>query len=279
MAGISQSLAGRSGYVRLLPLSIAELRRAKKLPTTIEQMILWGGYPALYSRRITASRWHADYVQTYLERDVRALTQVHDLALFQKFLRLCAGRSGQLLNMANLANEAGIAQSTVKAWLSVLQASFILYLLPPYFQNMGKRLVKMPKLYFYDSGLAAYLLGIHREEHLLAHPLKGALFETLIMSEMMKARLNAGLAENLYFWRDNIGNEIDAVLDDEGVLRAYEIKAASTLHADMLKGLIKWRTLISERSTLVIESAQLISTTPGSYTREGVLCRPWHQFT
>ena len=160
MAHIAQSLAGRSALVQLLPLSIAELNAAGQLPPDTDSMLLRGGYPALYARALNPARWLADYTMSYLERDVRQITQVHDLAAFQRFLRLCAGRTGQLLNLANLAQEAGVAQSTARAWLSVLEASYIVHLLPPHHRNLGKRVVKAPKLYFVDAALAASLMGI-----------------------------------------------------------------------------------------------------------------------
>lgn len=177
-------------------------------------MILRGGYPALYSRKLNPARWLADYTMSYLERDVRQITQVQDLTTFQRFLRLCAGRTGQLLNMSSLAQDAGISQSTCKSWISILQASYIIFLLPPHHRNLGKRLVKMPKLYFQDTGLAASLMGIQTAQQLTIHPLRGALFETLIVGEHLKSRFNQGFPSNLYFWRDNVGLEVDLLLDE-----------------------------------------------------------------
>ena len=182
MANITQSLAGRSALVQLLPLSIAELSSAGQLPTDLDAMLLRGGYPALYDRKLNPARWLADYTMSYLERDVRQISQVQDLSTFQRFLRLCAGRTGQLLNLSNLAQDAGIAQTTARAWLSVLEASYIVFLLQPHHRNLGKRIVKMPKLYFLDTALAASLMGIQTTTQLAIHPLRGALFETLIVS-------------------------------------------------------------------------------------------------
>jgi predicted AAA+ superfamily ATPase len=197
MAKLTQSLAGRSALVQLLPFSIDELRQSDNLPTDLDALLLRGGYPALYARQLNPARWYGDYTMSYLERDVRQITQVQDLSTFQRFLRLAAGRTGQLLNLASLAQETGIAQSTARAWLAVLEASYIVHLLRPHHRNWGKRLVKMPKLYFLDTGLAASLLGIQTPAQLVPHPLRGALFETLIVAEYLKARFNAGFPANL----------------------------------------------------------------------------------
>ena len=240
IANITQSLAGRSALVQLLPLSMAELSSAGSLPNALDEMILRGGYPALYSRKLNPARWLADYTMSYLERDVRQITQVQDLTTFQRFLRLCAGRTGQLLNMSSLAQDAGISQSTCKSWISILQASYIIFLLPPHHRNLGKRLVKMPKLYFQDTGLAASLMGIQTAQQLTIHPLRGALFETLIVGEHLKSRFNQGFPSNLYFWRDNVGLEVDLLLDEPEGLVPIEIKSSSTASESLLKGLKRW---------------------------------------
>ncbi len=271
MANISQSLAGRSALVQLLPLSINELASANQLPLDLDSMILRGGYPALYARKLNPAHWLADYTMSYLERDVRQITQVHDLSTFQRFLRLCAGRTGQLLNQANLAQEAGIAQSTARAWLSVLEASYIVFLLPPHHRNLGKRLVKMPKLYFLDAGLAASLMGIHTPEQLSIHPLRGALFETLIVGDFLKARYNTGFPSNLYFWRDNVGLEVDLLLEEADGLCPVEIKSSATITDDLLKGLRKWLTVAGD----IARSPRLIHAGPESYVRSGIDMRRW----
>lgn len=271
MAHITQSLAGRSALVQLLPLSIAELASANHLPTDLDSMILRGGYPALYARAVNPARWLADYTMSYLERDVRQITQVHDLSAFQRFLRLCAGRTGQLLNLANLAQEAGIAQSTARAWLSVLEASYIVFLLPPHHRNLGKRVVKMPKLYFLDAGLAASLMGIHTTEQLAIHPLRGALFETLIVGDFLKARYNAGFPSNLFFWRDNVGLEVDLLLEEADGLCPIEIKSSATITDDLLKDLRKWLSVAGE----IARMPRLVHAGPESYVRSGIDMRRW----
>ena len=190
LAEITQSLAGRVGMTRLLPLSIAEIPTERL--GSLDEMLLRGGYPVLYSSSADSSDWLASYVATYVERDVRQVLEVRDLMVFQRFLRLCAARTGQLLNLNALAGEAGISHSTARAWMSVLESSDIVYLLPPYHRNFGKRLVKTPKLYFLDVGLACWLLGIRSPDLLSVHPSRGALFETLVVSEFLKQRFNLG---------------------------------------------------------------------------------------
>ena len=275
MAHIAQSLAGRSALVQLLPLSIAELNAAGQLPPDTDSMLLRGGYPALYARALNPARWLADYTMSYLERDVRQITQVHDLAAFQRFLRLCAGRTGQLLNLANLAQEAGVAQSTARAWLSVLEASYIVHLLPPHHRNLGKRVVKAPKLYFVDAALAASLMGIQTAAQISVHPLRGALFETLIVGEFLKARFNSGYPSNLYFWRDNVGLEVDLLIDEPEGLRPVEIKSSATVTEDLFKGLHKW---IAAAGTAA-RHPRLVCAGPDRYTRSGIEVRPWQEAT
>jgi uncharacterized protein len=275
MAHISQSLAGRSALVQLLPLSIAELAAADRLPDSLDAMLLRGGYPALHARALSPQRWLADYTMSYLERDVRQISQVHDLSTFQRFLRLCAGRTGQLLNLANLAQEAGIAQSTARAWLSVLEASYIVFLLQPHHRNLGKRVVKAPKLYFLDTGLAASLMGLQTPEQISIHPLRGALFETLIVAEFLKQRYNAGFPSNLYFWRDNVGLEVDLLLDAPEGLMPVEIKSAATVTEDLFKGLRRWLAVAGD----VARHPRLVCATPESYTRSGIEVRRWQNAT
>lgn len=271
MAHITQSLAGRSALVQLLPLSIAELAAAGHLPENLDAMLLRGGYPALYARSLSPARWLADYTMSYLERDVRQISQVQDLSTFQRFLRLCAGRTGQLLNLANLAQETGIAQSTARAWLSVLEASYIVFLLPPHYRNLGKRVVKMPKLYFHDTGLAASLMGVQTPAQLAIHPLRGPLFETLIVGEFLKARYNSGFPSNLYFWRDNVGLEVDLLLDEPDGLLPVEIKSSATVTEDLFKGLRKWIAVAGDAARL----PRLVCAAPESYSRAGIDVRRW----
>jgi hypothetical protein len=275
MAHIAQSLAGRSALVQLMPLSIAELNAAGQTPADLNGMLLRGGYPALYARPLNPARWLADYTMSYLERDVRQITQVQDLSTFQRFLRLCAGRTGQLLNLANLAQEAGIAQSTARAWLSVLEASYIVHLLPPHHRNLGKRVVKTPKLYFIDVALAASLMGVQSAGQLAVHPLRGALFETLIVAEFLKARFNSGFPSNLYFWRDNVGLEVDLVIDEPEGLRPVEIKSSATVTDVLFKGLRNWMAVAGE----AVRQPRLVCAGPDNYTRSGIEVRRWQEAT
>lgn len=235
LAGVTQSLAGRVGLTRLLPMALAELPTAAVDGLGLDGLMLRGQYPALHAQSVAPEDWFASYVATYVERDVRQALNVQDLSTFQRFLRLCAGRSGQLLNLSALAGEAGIAQSTARAWMSVLEASDLVYLLPPYHRNFGKRLVKSPKLYLVDVGLACWLLGIRSVDVLGLHPLRGALFETWVLGEFLKTRLNAGQPPDLYFWRDNNGLEADLVFEVAGRLQTVEIKSGRTVTPDYIR--------------------------------------------
>lgn len=249
LAGVSQSLAGRVGRVELLPLSLAEMREGGCLPPTLDRLLLDGGYPALYRRELAAADWFPNYVATYLERDVRQLVAVRDLSQFQRFVRMCAARSGQLLNLAALGADCGISAVTAREWLAVLEASYLVTRLPPYFRNFGKRLVKTPKLYFLDVGLMAWLLGIRDEASLATHAARGALFETWVVAEAIKRRFNAGQPADLYFWRDSAGHEIDLLFETPAGLQAVEIKSGATFAADWLDGLAKWRKFAGETPT------------------------------
>jgi predicted AAA+ superfamily ATPase len=225
---VTQSLAGRTTLLELLPLSLAEVRRFPAPPEDLDTLLWQGGYPRIYERSLPAHEWLADYTATYVERDVRQLLKIGDLLLFQTFLRLCASRTGQILNLSSLANDCGISQPTARAWLSVLEASYILFRLPPFFANLGKRLIKSPKLYFYDSGLAASLLNIENPRQLETHPLRGALFETWVVSEVAKAHLHRGHRPRLSFYRDRTGLEIDLILEKGTDLTLMEIKSSQT---------------------------------------------------
>jgi len=240
LSGITQSLAGRVAMINLLPFSVGELRAAGWLPDELDRALFQGGYPPLYDRRLDPAGWFANYVQTYLERDVRQLIQVRDLVPFQRFLRLAAGRSGQLLNLSALGEETGVSHNTAREWLSVLEASFVIHRVPPYHRNFNKRLVKTPKLYFIDSGLMAWLLGIENAAQVATHPLRGALFETWVVGEFVKRRWNAGQPPNLYFWRDRAGHEIDLLLQEGGTIRPVEIKSGATIRREAMRGLEKW---------------------------------------
>lgn len=269
---VNQSLAGRAGIAQLLPLSGGELSAEGLLPATLDDWLYTGGYPALHSEAVTPADWFASYVATYLERDVRDLTSIRDLITFQRFLRLCAARTGQLLNLSSLATDCGIAQSTAAAWLSILEASYIVFRLTPHFANFGKRLVKTPKLYFHDTGLAAFLLGIQTPAQLATHSARGALFETMVVSEYLRRRLNSGQVSNLYFWRDSSGNELDLLLDEAGTLYPVEIKSGQTVAADMFKTLNKWLEIAGSG-----EELQLVFGGDEEYFRSGVRVTGWRQ--
>lgn len=237
MEGISQSLAGRVAILELLPFSFSELEDAGRLPHTIEEFMYTGAYPRIYDMNLEPSRWYSNYVATYLERDVRQIKNVTDLSTFQRFLKMCAARSGQILNLSALGNECGITHNTAKSWLSILQAGYVVYLLRPHFKNFNKRLIKSPKLYFYDPGLLSYLLGISSSDILNLHAHRGHIFETWVVSELLKGRMNRGLKENIYFWRDNVGHEIDCIVDQGDKLLPLEVKAGKTVTNDFFKGL------------------------------------------
>jgi predicted AAA+ superfamily ATPase len=234
-AAISQSLAGRTDIVRLLPLSIEEL--AQEQP--VEELLLKGFYPRLQTQQLEPTRFYRNYFETYVERDLRQLINVKNLSKFELFIRLCAGRIGQLFNASSIANEVGVSSHTISEWMSVLEASFILFKLPPYFANINKRLTKSPKYYFYDVGLACYLLGIETQQQLKRDPLYGNLFENLVILEAVKARYNQGKNANFYFYRDSTGVEIDLIFEHARKFTAIEIKSAQTFHQEFLKNINK----------------------------------------
>jgi len=272
MAGISQSLAGRVGRVELLPLSVAELRAANQLPPDLATTLHRGAFPALFDRPLQPADWYANYVATYLERDVRQLLAVRDLGPFQTFLKMCAARTGQLLNLTSLAADCGISAVTARQWLSVLEASYIVTLLRPFHRSFGKRLVKTPKLYVMDVGLAAWLLGIRDAQALATHASRGALFETWVVSEQFKKRLNAGQPLDLYFWRDHAGLEVDLVWEDTQGLHALEIKSGSTFASDWPDALRKWMAFAGDNAT-----SNLIYGGTSSYERQGLRVWGWQQ--
>ncbi len=237
---ISQSLAGRVALLTLLPLSIKELKDATLLTDDSDVSIFKGGYPDIFSRNILPAEFYPNYTKTYVERDVRQLTNVSNLSDFQKFMGLCAGRIGQILNISSLADSCSISVSTAKSWLSILEASYIIYLIQPHSQNFNKRLIKSPKLYFYDTGLACWLLKIGSIEQLSEHYLRGGLFESLIISEFYKAFYNNGKEPSIYFWRDSHGREVDCLLDYGTRLIPIEIKSGRTINQRFFDGLGYW---------------------------------------
>jgi len=245
MEGITQSLAGRIATVQLLPFTHREAYAGK--PAGLDETLWRGQYPPVHDRHLEPFHWYANYIQTYLERDVRRMVNVKDLTAFQRFLRLCAGRVGQLLNLSQLGAEAGVTHNTANAWLSVLEASYITFRLQPHHRNFNKRLIKTPKLYFHDTGLAAWLLSIREAGHLESHPQRGALFENWVISELLKARFNAGLPAGLHFWQDRSGHEVDVLIETAKGLIPIEIKSGQTVNADFFKGIEGWLALSKPR--------------------------------
>jgi uncharacterized protein len=240
---ISQSLAGRVGFVDLLPFSLAEIQKSPKPTTELNTILFQGGYPAIAHDKAVPKTWFSSYIRTYIERDVRQIKNISNLVLFQRLLYLCAGRVGQQLNLSNLANEVGLDYKTAQAWIGIMQASYIIHLLPPYFQNFNKRIVKSPKLYFYDTGLVSYLLGISNPSQLVQHPFRGALFENFIISELLKNRFNKGQQSNLYYFRDSTGNEMDVIIHEGKDLIPVEIKSAETINESFFKNFDYWKKL------------------------------------
>ena len=247
---ISQSLAGRIGYINLLPFSLIEL---KELPAQkLNDYLFNGMYPPLYDSTATAASWYANYIRTYIERDVRQLKNITNLLVFERFVKLCAGRTGQLLNMNSLALETGIDNKTAASWISILESSFIVFRLQPHHINYNKRVVKMPKLYFYDTGLVCALLGIQDAEALTTFNLRGNLFENFVITELLKARFNKGLTNNLFFWRDNTGHEVDVLLEQNNNLYPVEIKSGQTITADYFKAIDYWNKISGNTNGTVV---------------------------
>jgi len=243
LENITQSLAGRIAFIHLLPFSYHELRATEWKDSTLDFLILHGGYPRLYDKVIEPLDYYPNYILTYVERDVRQIKNINDLAVFQRFLKVCATRVGQILNYASIANDCGIDQKTVVSWLGILETSFIATTLKPFYNNLGKRLLQMPKLYFYDTGLCCSLLEIENEVQLANHPLRGALFENFVLLELLKQRFNRGLRSNFYFWRDRTGNEIDILFDRATGAIPIEIKASATYNKSFLKGIDYWKKI------------------------------------
>ncbi len=245
---ITQTLAGRVAILTLLPLSLSELKNAHLLPSDSREMIFQGAYPRIYDHNISPVTWYSNYIATYIERDVRQMQAVSNLATFQLFMKLCAGRIGQLLNISSLANDCGITVGTANGWLSLLQASYIIFLLQPHFKNFSKRLVKTPKLYFYDTGIACHLLELENAQQVATHYLRGGLFECYAIAELMKLRFNVGRMPHYYFWRDKIGHEIDLVIGHGGKLFPVEIKSGKTITQDYFEELNYWSNLAGQES-------------------------------
>ena len=250
---INQSLAGRTGILTLLPFSIDEIKNNyyKKQELSFDELILKGTYPKVYSEAIKPQIMYRDYLRTYIERDLRQMSEIRNLEIFQRFLKICAGRSGQILNYSNIASELGLSYKTIQESISILQASYIVFLLPYYgADNIKKQIVKSPKLYFYDTGLATYLLDIYEANHLLNHPLRGAIFENLVIAETLKYRFNKGLEPNLYFYRDKSGKEIDLIYKVADKVVASEIKVSKTFHESFFNNLEYFQNLLGDEQFL-----------------------------
>lgn len=268
-ANIAQSLAGRVSIVTLLPFSLQELKNAQKLPEDLNLYLIKGTYPRQYQANIQPDIWAKNYIRTYLERDIRQLKNINDLGKFQIFLKMCAHRVGQLVNLSALGQECGITHNTAKEWLHLLEASYLIFLLKPYYRNYNKRLVKMPKLYFFDTGLVCSLLNIQGD--IYTHPMRGALFENLVISEIFKNAFNKNAEPNLYFWRDHIGHEIDALQEQGLQLIPYEIKSGYTLTKESFKGMQYWLKLTA------IDKGYLIYAGDKQYTHKNIEVMPWRQ--
>jgi len=251
-AKIAQSLAGRVFVTHLLPFSIAELKRANFGMDDYAISLLKGFYPRIYDRDIEPHLFYPSYIQTYAERDLRQIINISNLFQFQKFMRLAAGRVGQLLNYSNIANELGVDLKTIKSWFSILETSFIVFFLQPHHRNFAKRLVKTPKLYFYDTGLACSLLGIRQISDLDAHWARGALFENMVIADLMKTYFNRGEIPLLYYWRDSAGNEVDCLIDAGGRIKIVEIKSSVTVAADFFKGLKYYKNLDAAAESFLV---------------------------
>lgn len=237
MDRVTQTLAGRTGLLHLLPLSHGEVRRFETAPTELWDSVWRGGYPRIHNEKLPPNQWLADYVSTYVERDVRSLANVANLESFMTFLRLCAGRTAQELTLSQLGSDAGISQPTARSWLAILEASYIVFRLPPWLSSPRKRLIRSPKLHFVDSGLVCYLLGIHKVEHLREHPLRGAIFETFVASEVRKALLNAGKPPALFHMRQTQGLEVDLVVEAPEAIYGVECKSGATVVPEFTRAL------------------------------------------
>lgn len=249
LSSVTQSLAGRTAIATLLPFSYEEIYENRSIPT-IEEMLYKGFYPRIFDQNLVPTEAYSFYTTTYIERDLRNIIHIKDLKQFEIFLKSCAARTGQILNMTSLGNDCGLSHNTVKQWLSLLESSYIIKLLQPYYKNYQKRLVKSPKLYFLDTGLVSYLLGIQKPEHLASHPLKGALFETFAVTELLKGRFNRSQGDNLYYFRDNNGNEVDILMDMGSTASAIEVKLGQTIQSDLFKGLHYLNRLSSDNQPL-----------------------------
>lgn len=251
---ISQTLSGRIGSLTLLPFSIQELASGKIITVSDDDLMINGFYPPVYDQKIPITDWCPNYIRTYVEKDVRQIKNISDLIVFERFLSLLAGRCSQELNMSSLSSEVGVDVKTIQSWIGILESSYIIYLLKPHYKNFNKTIVKRPKVYFYDTSLVCSLLGIITVNHLQTHPVRGALFESMIITEFMKQRTNKGLPINLYYWRDKTGHEIDLIIDNAGKLLPIEIKSGKTISNDFFKNIDYWCKLSNEKKSMLLYS-------------------------
>ncbi len=276
LENISQSLAGRVSLHTLLPLSFEEIQ---KIPThknkTLDEYLFMGGYPRIFDKALSPTEWLSDYVQTYLERDVRLIKNIGDLSTFHRFLKMCAARNGQLVNFSSLADDCGIKHNTAKAWLSVLEASYLIFFLPPHLKNFNKRIKKSPKLFFYDTGLLCYLLELSEAAELATHSHRGNIFEAWVLGEILKNKFNRKMYFNLSFWQNKTGLEVDAIISRGKKSLALEIKAGQTLSPDYFKNLTLWQE-VSKTSS---KDCYLIYAGDESQNREFAQVIPWQQLS
>lgn len=273
MQELSQSLAGRSGLLTLLPFSHQELIRGGFPAVSLAERILKGGYPPVYDPGAPAEAWLNAYIATYIERDVRQLLEIRNLQAFRTFMKLCAGSVGQEVNLTRLGGDCGVDQGTIRQWLSVLEASYVIYRLPAHVENFRKRVVKRPKLVFLDTGVAARLIGLETPEQWVSHPLRGALFENWVISERLKCLWNKGKRPELFYWRENNGLEVDLIQEEGGLSRPVEIKSGATFTKEWVKGLQRWCALAGERAG----SAELVYGGEESFEFKGIHIRSWKE--
>lgn len=271
---ISQTLAGRVAIFKLLPLSLLEFKNNHSQPKNLIEFLLNGAYPKIYDQQLDASKWYSYYIETYLQRDVREIKAITHLSQFQKFLTLLAGRTGQILNLASLGNDTGVSSTTISSWLSILEASYIVFRLLPYQKNINKRLVKSPKIYFYDTGLACALLNIKNEDELKTHPLIGNIFETFVVSEFIKENLHQQQSIDFYFFRDKSGNEIDLVYSKKSLLNLVEIKSAQSFNPKFMKVFKYFESIIVDKKV----NNSIIYAGGEIQKRSNFELLPWNQF-
>jgi predicted AAA+ superfamily ATPase len=275
LAGVSQTLAGRTGVATLLPFAHDELLGFERAPRDLEGTLWSGSFPAVFDRRIPVTDWFSAYLATYVERDVRQIVNVSDLLAFQAFVRLCAGRVGQLVNLTSLGSDCGVSHNTARSWLSVLEASYVVVRLPPWHANLGKRLVKTPKLYFVDTGLLCSLLGIRAPGQVFQHPLRGAVFENWVVTEILKSRLHRTLPPDLHFFRSRAGLEVDVVIDSGASLLAAEVKSGRTIASDFFASLEDLRRLLAESRPRRDVRARLVYGGEAFQKRRRIEVLPW----